>query len=462
MSTPRNKAIHLSARLVGGLVIIAGATIGVAASIAAPFDGVTAVRPAITAQPAAGTTMLGCSGPLLAVGRDAANAQALSIAQTPRFVTSDAPGLREEPVALVSVPDATSTMFAADPIDGERVAIAAAGSLSITSPDITGFAAYACQPAAMQSWIVGADTLTGSTGVLTLTNPGEVTATVDVTIYGATGPQPVPGSTGIVVAAGATVAVDLASLAGDEFGPVLRVDAHDTPVLANLQSGLVRTLVTGGVDVQSAVAAPSTMQIVPGIVVSDSGDGAMEFQRARILSPAETTAAQVSFRAVGESADSYVTTVALEGGIPTEVELPALPAGTYVMTVNAVKPVVAGVWSTTGYEDGSDFAWATATLPLTEGATPFAVADGAAPSLTLANPGETRARVSVTTPAGDRDYTINPGAAIAVPVTAASSGTVTVASGTVHAAVSFAGENATATYPVWPADAAAMPVVVRH
>lgn len=462
MSTQRLSLGHLSARLVGGLVIVAGATFGVAAAVMVPFDGVEASRPAITAQPAAGTTLLGCSGPLLAVGRDASNAQALSIAESFSYVSSAPVGIREELVAVSNVENVTSTMFVVDPVDGERVAAAAAGSTQIATADLTGFAAYACQPAAMQSWIVGADTTTGTTGVVTLTNPGEVTATVDLTVYGVAGPQKVPGSTGIVVAAQSTVAVDLASLAGDEMGPVLRVDAHDTPIVANLQSGIVRTLVTGGVDVQSAVASAQMLQVVPGIVVSDAGDGAMEFQRARLLSPETTTTATVTFREVGTSVEAYRTTMALEGGIPADVELPPLPAGTYVMTVTALHPVVAAAWSTTGYEGGSDFAWATAAPQLSGGDTPFAVADGGSPSLTLVNAGEATAGVTVESPAANRDYVMEPGETIAVAVLPATHGTITVDDGQVHAAISYADDNATAMYPVWPADAAAMPVVVRH
>ena len=462
MSTQRVNAVQLSARIVGGLAIAAAATLTVSASVMVPVGQTEASRPAITAQPAAGTTLLGCSGPLLAVGRDASNAQALSIAQNIDFVTSQSAGLREEQVAVTNVADVTSTMFAADPIDGARVAVAAAGSASIATPDLTGFAAYGCQPAMMQSWLVGVDTTTGTTGVVTLTNPGEVTATVDITVYGIAGPQTVPGSTGIVVAAKSTVAVDVAALAGEESGPVLRIDAHETPILANLQSGIVRTLVTGGVDVQSAIAAPATTQVVPGIVVSDAGDATMDFQRARLLAPEVSTTARVTVRMVGASVDAFETTMPLEGGIPADVELPPLPAGNYVMTVHAAERILAGVWSTTGYDEGSDFAWATATPALSAGETPFAVADGQEPVLTLANAGDDAAQVSVTTGGDTRDYTIPAGESLSVSVAAASRGVIDVDATNLHAAVSYAGENATAMYPVWPADAAAMPVVVRR
>lgn len=462
MSEQRLSVAHMSARIIGGLVIAAGATLAVAAAVMVPIGESTQSRPAVTAQPAPGTTLLGCSGPILAIGRDATNAQALSVAATVTYLTSEPPGLRDEAIALENIADVTATMFAVDPVDGEHIAASAAGSARVAAPDLAGFAAYACQPAAMQSWIVGADATTGTTGIVTLTNPGEVTATVDITVYGVAGPQSVPGSSGIVVAAKSTVAVDLASLAGDELGPVLRVDAHDTPVLVNLQSGLVRTLVTGGVDVQSAVAAPTLTQVVAGIEVSDAGNGAMEFQRARLLSPETTTTARVALRTVGATEDAFLTTVALEGGIPADVELPALPAGSYVMTVTALQPVVAGVWSTTGYQGGSDFAWATAAPALSVGQTPFTVADGESASVTLANAGDTAAQVAVSTSRGEREYTIEPGSAVSIAVASLTNGTITVNSANVHAAVSYAGAHAIASYPIWPADAAAPPVVVRQ
>src|SRR3546814_6297364 len=66
---------------------------------------------------------------------------------------------------------------------------AAAGSSSVEAADLRGFAASACRPPLLESWLVGGATTTGSGDLVVLSNPGTVAATVQITVYGASGPQ---------------------------------------------------------------------------------------------------------------------------------------------------------------------------------------------------------------------------------------------------------------------------------
>lgn len=464
MTSNSKKRAQLTARLIGGAAIVAASVGGVALASTASTVGIQNTRQDVTAQPAAGVTALGCTGPMIALGRDLTNTRAMWVAADPKLtVSASGASVRRDPVVISGVDGGASELFAADPVAGERQLIAAAGSATLADPDLTGFAAFACQPATMQSYIVGGDTMTGSSGVLTLTNPGEVTATVDIVVFGAAGPTLTPGSTGIVVPAATTVALSYPGIVGDESTPVLRIDSHGTPVLANLQSSLVRTLVTGGADVQSAVQAPSVVQTIPGIVITaDDGRGS-DMQKLRVLAPAASTTASVELTKVGVAEPAFTTTVDLVSGIASEVEVPNLAAGNYVATITATEPTVAAAWSTTGYDAGSDFSWAASAPHLDAGVVPFSVPAGKKPTLTIANPGDAPASVSVVTGENAAKVVeLEPRSSVEVAVAAESSGSLTIESGEISASVSFASANATASFPLWPADAAAAPVTVSR
>ena len=66
------------------------------------------------------------------------------------------------------------------------------------------------------------------------------------------------------------------------------------------------------------------------------------------------------------------------------MELSGLAVGQYTVEVSAQAPVLAAVWQTTGFGEGSDFAWYTAAPPVSAPSL-FAAPPGPAPVLALAN-----------------------------------------------------------------------------
>lgn len=449
-----------STRVVVGAAAAVATVIAVVIAIAFPWPAVSADPVRVVATPAPSDTVVVCDGPLLALARVIEQAGQLSVAAGQSVVAGPSAAAATERALTAPAEGAEPLVYTVPPAASGPAVFAAAGSSSVEAADLRGFAASACRPPLLESWLVGGATTTGSGDLLILSNPGTVAATVQVTVYGASGPEVAPGGTDRIVPAGTQAVVPLAGLLPGEASPVISVTATGAPVTASLQSSLIRTLLPGGVDHVSPAAAAATRQVIPGVVVTAGGDeGAGARTVARIMSPATDTQALVSIRdstgrRVGEDA-----TVPLVAGIPSELGLPGLPAGTYTVTVDADEPIVSGVWSTSGFGQGADFAWFAA-APEIDRSTAVAVPAGASPVLTLVNDGAESAVVGVTAPSGSRNDVDLPAGAT-VEIALGESGVHTLDPfAPVRAAVSFASAGALAGFPVWGADAAAPPITV--
>jgi hypothetical protein len=455
-----------------GTLVAAGFVVAVVTAVAAPWPTYARSPLVVEAPPVPSSTVLACAGGLLAIGRDAGSAAQLSIAAPQAVTAGSAPGGPAAAESTLSAPflaggtDPGPAVVTVAPSGAAPTDAAAAGSAVVSADDLRGFAASACLPPLMESWLVGGATTTGAADLVLLANPGGVPATVDLTVYGSQGAQSPPGGRDIVVAAGQQIVIPLAGLALGEESPVVRMTAGGAPVQASLQSSLTRTLVPGGVDQMGAVAQSAADVVIPGVeVTAEPGPvGASDAATlARLLSPTVDTTATVTVSAVGSDVPALTpTTVQLTAGLPAEVQLGGLPVGRYVVRVQAVSPVLAATWQTTGFDAGADFAWYTPSPELTA-PTVFAVPTGARATLTIANSGTSAASVSVESVLGafSQAVSVPAGGSIAVPVPgrdvyALDPGT---APG-IHAGLSFAGDGALAGFPVWPSDAAVAPVRV--
>lgn len=444
-----------SARVTLGAGVAAVAVVGAVTAIAAPWPSMTSVPVAVDAAPSPSAVTVACAGPLLSLsgvvtqGGDAAvvaDQQLVSTAGTDAGV-------------LAADGGATTAAFTAAPVDGVRAALAAAGSASADSENLRGYAASACRPPLMDSWLVAGATTTGSSDLILLANPGAVAATVQLTVFGAAGPQSTPGGTDRVVPAGSQLAVPLAGLVSNEESPVVRVTATGAPVTATLQSGIVRVLDAGGVDQTGAVAAASERQVIPGVSVTVDPAAASPGPATilRLLAPGADTTAEVEVRGGDGSPSAAPATVQLRAGVPAELELGSLPVGNHTIVVTADAPVVAGAWATTGFAAGADFAWYAA-APEIVLPTPFAVPAGEGATLTVVNTGAQDAAVSLTASDGTIEQLgLAAGSLVERPVQAGTTYTLDP-SAPVAAAVSFQAPGALAGFPVWGVDAAAPPI----
>jgi hypothetical protein len=209
-----------------------------------------------------------------------------------------------------------------------------------------------------------------------------------------------------------------------------------------------------------AVPAASNRQVIPGVSVVAAPDGTNAATILRVLAPAGDGEATLTVEPVDGSSAASTSTVPLAAGVPTAVAYGDLAPGSYTVTVDATVPVVAGVWESTGFGEGADFGWYSASPEIS---TPslVAVPVGPGPTLTIANAGDAEATVTVAPVDGgtESSVAVPAGGSAAVPVTA---GTVyrLTPDAPVHASVGFASANALAAFAVWAADAAAPPITV--
>lgn len=454
-----------STRLVVGTALAAGVVLAVGVGVAAPWPEHETQPVSLSATPTPADTVLACTGPLLALGRDAADAAGLTAAAASGSVSgSDGAPLESVPLAVtpaVTAGDATAALVAAP--DGDRRSDAvAATSASVEAEDLRGFTASACRQPLIESWLVGGSTTTGAADLVVLSNPSDVAATVQLTLYGPTGASTPAGGTGLRVDPRSQRVVPLASLGVGEEAPIVRVTASGAPVTAALQSVITRTLLPGGVEQTGAIVSAETTQVIPGVQVPQSAvdvaaSGATTI--VRVVAPGADTTVAVTV-ADERGTEVLKESVPLTADLPTEIELSGLGVGRYTVTTTASSPVTAAVWQTTGFGEASDFAWYTP-APVLTGDTLVAVPDGPSPAVFLVG-GAADASVTLQPVQGPGDAIDSSVTAGGVSVVAATPGTVyrLETDAPVRASVSYAADGQLGGFPVWPADAVAAALTV--
>ncbi|MFC8681018.1 DUF5719 family protein [Microbacterium ureisolvens] len=453
-----------SARLLIGTAVSVGAVIAVVTAVSVPWPTLDREPLTVPATPAPAASVISCDGPLLSIGRNPADADAISVAAPQSVVAGVADGEPPAEQRLETTGVGPGPLaYTAPPFDGQAVDVAATGAATVSADDLSGFAASACRPPLLDSWLIGGSGATGAADLVLIANPGTVPATVQLTVYGAAGPQSPPGGVDLVVSPGTQRAVPLAGLAFGEETPVVRVSAVGAPVHASLQASITRTLTPGGVDQVGPVAQAEPTQVITGITVERpaTADAAEEVTVLRMLSPVVAASARVTVTAVGRAEPLREPEhVALEAGKPLELAINGLSAGAYTVTVAADSPVVAAVWQATGIAAGDDFAWFT---PAPEVAVPslFATPGGPTPSLSVVNPTGEPVAVAVTPAGGGAplDVTVPANSSVAVRLMTRTLYSIDPAA-PVRAGLSFAGDGALAGVPVWPADVATRAVIV--
>ena len=449
-----------SARVVAGAAVATAAVIGTVIGIAAPWPQYSATPVRVQATPAPGDTLIACDGPLLALGRSADSAGSLSAAAAQQVVSGPADSAASSSALTGATADASGDAEAlrAAPRDRVQTPLAAAGSATAAASDLVGFAASACRPPLAESWLVAGASTTGANDLVVLANPGDVPATVQLSVYGAQGVSTPPSGQNLVIPAGGRRVVPLAGLLLGEESPVVRVVSSGAPVHASLQAQLTRLLLPGGVDQVAPLAQADTRLVMPGVQVlaTDAGQAGTLL---RLLSPGSDATATVTLVPSDPAVSAPTPTeIPLTTGLPTSLNLSGLAAGAYTVEVSATAPIVGAAWSTTGFGEGSDFAWYVP-APAISAPSTIAVAAGVGANLVIAG-AESDTTVTLTPADGGAAVTtaVAAGASVAVPVGA---GVYRLETGApVRAAVTYAGTGALASYPLWPADAAASALTI--
>ena len=457
IAVARGAAVLGVAAVAGGLV---------AAAVLLPLPGVEAEAPSTVVQPAESRQLRVCPGPLLSLAEDAAQATAASsFGSAPIAIAADpaAALVEQSPIAAPDNSradvDGGPVAIAAEPGSVDAGMVAGAQSQDAATTSVLGFAASSCAEPASESWLVAGATDVGRSGLVFLSNPGQVASNVDVRVIGETGPVEASAALGIVVPPGTQRVVSLAGLAPNVRSTVVHVTSTGGPIAAALEHSVVLGLEPAGVELSTPAAPPATAQVIPGVVIADrrglepvedhaEGD---DHPAIRLLAPDADAAAVIE---VVDDAGTSVSRIDAEllAGRAVDVPLGVVDPGGYTVVVEADAPVVAAV-RTTVLGDGedpivADLSWSAATAPLLERAT-IAVPQGPGPALHLANPGDEEAAVEVVIGGVQRQVTVPAGGAASVDLEPDARVVLDGVEG-LHASVSFAGDARLSSMPVAP------------
>jgi hypothetical protein len=355
--------VALNGRVIGATALVAGGAF--AALIVGQLPAFGVVDQAQIATPSSAPQSLVCPGPAIAVGADPADANALTATGTPSRVvgTVGAKTTRTTVLGRGEVKGGSAPRALSAPAAGSAGALAAAQLEQVTVGDAAGLVATACSVPESDVWFAAGATSTGRTTVLTLANASTVAAQVGVKVWTENGPVDSASFSELVVPAKGRKAVSLAGIAPSAGGIVVRVTSTGGRVGAALEQRTVRGLESGGVDMTGPTTAPALEQVVPGVRIAGAAavasaaraDDYADLQTVvRVLVPG-TEATDVSITATPDAGGQPITLGRrVAGGVVTDFPVSGLTDGTYTVKVSGKRPIVTGVrTSVVGDANGS-------------------------------------------------------------------------------------------------------------
>lgn len=303
--------------------------------------------------------------------------------------------------AAVLTPLGRPGVLSADPVDGVTALVAGTTTARTEDGDLRGLAAARCLTPGTSSWFVAGGTEPGGSAQLVLSNLGATAATVDLDVWGATGPLDTSALGSVLVAPHSQQVVLLEAATPEEPRLGLRVRASGGEVAAHLQDSELAGLVPGGTELLTPGAPPATEQLLPGVVL---GEDTLDGSVLRVLNPGEEEA-EVSVELLGADDAQEVPgaqDVAVDPGTVLDISLAGLPAGEWSVRVRGTEPVAASALLLRGPADGpTDRAWVSATPLLSDAGyvLPGRLAGGA--TLVVANASDDAQTVTVVPTGGD-------------------------------------------------------------
>ncbi len=148
-----------SARLLAATVASVAAVVAVVTAISIPWPTIAREPVSVWATPAPAATVIVCDGGLLTLGRDLEDAAEIAVATTQSVTSGVSEGAASPAETRLVAPGLSGgdgpLVFTAQPENRSRVDVAASGSATVAADDLAGFAASACRPPLMESWLVG-------------------------------------------------------------------------------------------------------------------------------------------------------------------------------------------------------------------------------------------------------------------------------------------------------------------
>ncbi len=312
------------------------------------------------------------------------------------LLSATAPGV----LAAAEVDTATASGYTVRAVGALAPGLAAEQAMLAQGPDFRGLVNGRCSAPAREHWFVGGSGEVGRRGRLVLSNPTNVPAVVDVSVWNESGPVDAPATRDIAVPAQGQQILLLDALDPGSAQVAVRVVASQGRVAAALEVRESDGLQPQGVSMVPEAVAPATRVVVPGV----PGHG----QRVlRVLAPGDTDAI-VALRLLGTDGPfSPVGQDVLTVTAGTVLEVPIGDAAGEVpvsVSLESDAPVTAAVRVVDTAADGlPELAYTAATAPL-EGPAPAVLGrsgSGLTTSLLVGNVGELPARAQVRTLAAD-------------------------------------------------------------
>jgi hypothetical protein len=471
------RAAVVGVRVVAGVVGVVVAAAVVSGAALLPLPSYTAAVPSVEVTPVETGQQLVCAGSILALSDSADTDATATTAIGDVSVNSNSSTGTVTAAALADSDSGSGGSGAApqvlsadvDPASDEPLLLSGSQSQALANDDYFGLAASSCTSAAADSWLVGGATTTGRSTLITLTNPTEVVASVDLEVFGEIGAISAPGLTEIAVAPGSQRVLALAGFAPQLASPVVHVTATGGQVVANLQQTTVRGIEAGGVDMVGPSTAPSTTTVIPGLRIAGADAlnariGAAGFEdlvpTLRLFVPgADAVEASISVQSETDATVNSSFEIELEAGVVVDLPIDDLVDGNYTVTVESDAPVVAGARVAavgTEADPRTDLAWLASAAELDSEAMLSTPSDVGV-ALHLANPTTEAAVVTVTAVTGSsvgtenavRTVEIAPGTAAYLTADAGSSYQLS-GFDALHASVTAAAGGGVAGYTVVP------------
>lgn len=455
------RALTISSRVASGLAGILVAAAAVAASSLLPWPTVSSGAREVSVTPVPAAKHLVCPGAVLRLGDvgggNATVASPIGQPSTARAASSgtfESAALQSSDGSAAGAPILIATAASGD----ASASIAGAQYQAVDGEEYRGLATAVCAEPSSDVWLLGGSTAVGRTTLLTIANPGAVASTAEIELFGPEGAVAAPGMDGLLVAAHSQRVVSLAGFAPNLDSIAVHLTSRGGPVVANLQESIVRGIEPGGVDIIGTTAAPSTTNVLPGLLIRDAEavggrlgeDGFTDLRPIlRLYVPGDTAAeTTVSVLPEDPSLEGASFDLVVDPGIVTDVPIEGLADGAYSVVVHTSVPaaVVARASTVATAKVGStpagasDVAWFASAAALS-GTSFMSIAPGPGATLHLSNPGDAAATVTV----GGSAVVVPAGGAAGVEVGSGESYLLDGAEG-LFASVSFAAPGQLASY----------------
>lgn len=396
--TPQRRAVQIALRALVGLVVVA---VGAGAVMLLENTDL----PSVTREPLAIQTdttqnterTLVCAGSFAELGADPKRPESAVPTNAPAVVVAGDAG-ETETLSRSEGGEGLPQVFRS-PADRP---LGAAQVQRVKTEALRGLAASACTEPMNEQWLVGGSTELGVTSTLSLGNPGEVPATVRITVFDENGSVNAGQTAGVLVPPGTEQTISLNGYAPDRKRIAVRVESTGAPVTASVGVAQVTGLEPYAVDTITRQVEPLPQLVIPGVTnvsdherrAGDVGEADLFSVVVRVVAPGgETGTARVrAIDSKGKSTD--LGQVAFRQSGVGELTVDYWPVGANAVVIEADVPVLAGVMGSAKKGAERDYAWfAPAPVIAAETSVVLPVAEGG--KLIIANTGKAEATVEI-------------------------------------------------------------------